>query len=421
MPIVNIALDLLGLIIVAIIFISCLAEKISGEIKSNSFLLLLASIIVALVADIIAWCGEGNVELKLLTVVGNTLCICSVYFAMFCFMRYLKINLFGSSKAVDVVIAAFGIIGALAIIVMILNAIYGFAFYVNDSGHYVHADKFLAINFRIHLPVVAFVTSTLVTIYAQHTALKTRLVYISFALVALVCSILDFYIHGLSLTQVGLVTSSVLIYTHIYQQARRRANDQKMVIMLSQINPHFMYNSLTTMASLCDTSPQQAKNLIIDFSHYLRRNIDSLNSNELIPFEQELSHIECYLKIEKARFGERLNIIYSIQCRNFMVPALTIQPLVENAVKHGITKKPAGGTIRIITQELDQSYIIEIIDDGAGFDIDASHTDSKTHIGIDNVRQRLKIRCRATVKIKSKPNVGTRVTIEIPKNKKGMI
>ena len=182
-----------------------------------------------------------------------------------------------------------------------------------------------------------------------------------------------------------------------------------------------MYNSLTTMASLCDTSPKEAKNLIIDFSQYLRRNIDSLTTSELIPFEQELSHIECYLKIEKARFGERLNILYSVQSKNFMLPALSIQPLVENAVKHGITKKTSGGTIKIVTFEKDNNYVVEIIDDGAGFDVDAVYADKRSHIGIDNVRQRLKAKCRATLEIKSKQSVGTRVTIEIPKNKKGMI
>jgi sensor histidine kinase YesM len=90
---------------------------------------------------------------------------------------------------------------------------------------------------------------------------------------------------------------------------------------------------------------------------------------------------------------------------------------VENAIKHGITKKPGGGTVRISTYATDDAYVIEVTDDGVGFDVDFKHDDGKTHVGIDNVRARLKDMCRGTLTIKSMANVGTRVTIEIPKKK----
>ena len=183
--------------------------------------------------------------------------------------------------------------------------------------------------------------------------------------------------------------------------------------MLSQINPHFVYNTLTTIASKCDTSPKQAKYLTIEFSQYLRRNLDTLTNEALIPFEQELDHVECYLKIEKARFRERLNVIYSIQCKDFSIPPLTVQPLVENAVKHGITKKANGGTVKISTFEEDNSYIVEIIDDGVGFDTE----NTEMHIGLQNVQNRIAAMCRGELTVKSTVGVGTRVRLEIPKKK----
>ena len=183
--------------------------------------------------------------------------------------------------------------------------------------------------------------------------------------------------------------------------------------MLSQINPHFIYNTLSTIAAMCDSSPKQAKYLTIDFSQYLRKNINSLNNDALIPFEQELEHIACYLKIEKARFGERLNIIYSIQCKEFNVPPLTIQPLVENAVKHGVTKKANGGTIKIYTYDKNDNYVIEVIDDGIGFDTKST----ELHVGIQNVKSRIAAKCGGNISIKSTLNIGTRVMIEIPKKK----
>ena len=164
---------------------------------------------------------------------------------------------------------------------------------------------------------------------------------------------------------------------------------------------------------MCDVSPKQAKSLTIDFAQYLRNNIGTLTADENIPFEREMEHVECYLKIEKARFRERLNVIYSIQCKDFSIPPLTVQPLVENAIKHGITKKAAGGTVKICTYETDNSYIIDIIDDGVGFDTE----NTELHVGIQNVKKRVASLCRGELTYKSTVGVGTKATVEIPKKK----
>ena len=126
-----------------------------------------------------------------------------------------------------------------------------------------------------------------------------------------------------------------------------------------------------------------------------------------------MEHVEYYLKIEKARFGEHINVIYSIQCKDFSVPPLTVQPLVDNAVKHGITKKASGGTIKISTFEEDNNYVVEIIDDGVGFDTE----NTEMHVGIENARSRIALMCKGDITVKSTVGVGTRVTIEIPKKK----
>jgi LytS/YehU family sensor histidine kinase len=165
---------------------------------------------------------------------------------------------------------------------------------------------------------------------------------------------------------------------------------------------------------MCDISPKQAKYLTIDFSKYLRRNIGTLTSEELIPFEQEMEHAECYLKIEKARFRERLNVIYAIQCRDFSIPPLTVQPLVENAIKHGITKRASGGTVKISTYDTETHYVVEIIDDGVGFDTEMA----ERHVGIENVRNRISAMCKGDLSVKSTVGIGTRVTLEIPKKRK---
>ena len=186
--------------------------------------------------------------------------------------------------------------------------------------------------------------------------------------------------------------------------------------MLSQINPHFMYNTLTTIASLCDIDSHQAKNLTIEFSSYLRQNIGTLSSRKKIPFAEEMRHVETYLKIEKARFGDRINIVYALSCINFSIPPLTVQPLVENAIKHGLTKKASGGTVKITSYDEKKYYVIEIIDDGAGFSTEKK-VDTSEHVGIENVRNRLRMVSGGTLEIKSKEKVGTRAIIKIPKRK----
>jgi LytS/YehU family sensor histidine kinase len=215
------------------------------------------------------------------------------------------------------------------------------------------------------------------------------------------------------LTGVGFAISILVIYTSIYRVRRKELETQKSALMLSQINPHFVYNTLSTIVAMCEVSPPQAKGLTLDFAQYLRKNIDSLNSEDMIPFDQEMEHVSCYLKIEKARFMERLNVMYSIRCKDFDIPPLTIQPLVENAIKHGITKKVEGGTLKISTYAEKKNYIIEIIDDGIGFDTELS----ELHVGIKNVRTRLETMCKGKLTIKSMVGVGTRVRIELPMKK----
>lgn len=129
-----------------------------------------------------------------------------------------------------------------------------------------------------------------------------------------------------------------------------------------------------------------------------------------------MSHVKSYLYIEKLRFDELLNIKYEIETENFKCPSLLLQTMVENAVKHGICNKCDGGTVLIKTYETDDNYIIKVIDDGTGFDINSNvDTDERNHIGIENTRNRLKEMCNGKLDIESEIEKGTKVTIEIPK------
>ena len=180
-----------------------------------------------------------------------------------------------------------------------------------------------------------------------------------------------------------------------------------------------MYNALTSIAMMCELDPKTAKEATIAFSKYLRCNMDSLSQTKTVPFEQELSHLKNYLFIEKLRFDDLLNIEYDIQVTDFRVPQLSIQPLVENAVKHGVGMAEDGGTVKISTRQTDNAYEVIISDDGVGFDVNApKKDDGRSHVGMENTRKRLKEMCGADIIITSKIGEGTTARVIIPKERR---
>ena len=183
----------------------------------------------------------------------------------------------------------------------------------------------------------------------------------------------------------------------------------------SQINPHFLFNVLNTMTSLIRTNPEKAREVTIDLSNYLRYNLDNnLKSVELI---KELNQIDTYIKIEKARFGNKLNIIYDVDesLYNFQIPSLIIQPLVENSIKHGILKKRDNGFVKIIVKRIDKDIEVAIEDDGVGIEqavIDNLDKKIEENIGLKNVHQRLKLLYGEGLNI-TKLEQGTRIKFKI--------
>ena len=183
----------------------------------------------------------------------------------------------------------------------------------------------------------------------------------------------------------------------------------------SQINPHFLFNVLNTMTSLIRTNPEKAREVTIDLSNYLRYNLDNnLKSVELI---KELNQIDTYIKIEKSRFGEKLNIIYDVDesLYNFQIPSLIIQPLVENSIKHGILKKRDKGFVKIIVKRVDKDIEVAIEDDGVGIEqavIDNLDKKIEENIGLKNVHQRLKLLYGEGLNI-IKLEQGTRIKFKI--------
>lgn len=185
-------------------------------------------------------------------------------------------------------------------------------------------------------------------------------------------------------------------------------------LMLSQMRPHFLYNALLSIYDVNLENHEKANQAIIQFANYLRGNLLSIESKGPIPFSRELQHIENYVAIEKLRFEDRLDMRYDIGYRDFSLPPLTVQPFVENAIKHGICKRLSGGWVLLRTwQDPEGAVHILVQDNGVGFPTErAANPDS---IGIRNVRTRLRTIPGAQVTLNSTPGQGTTVEITLPK------
>ena len=243
-----------------------------------------------------------------------------------------------------------------------------------------------------------------------------------FCILIIVCSlVLDYSIRDkmqvVTFLTIAIVISGLLYYIWLHLQFVRDHEEdlkarQRIQIMISQIQPHFLFNTLSVAQALCDSDPQTAKRTLGKLGLYLRQNLDSLNHAELIPFEKELEHTRLYADIEMERF-EEISVKYDTQDMDFFIPALTVQPLVENAIRHGI-RGVDDGKVEVSTRKKENWHEIMVSDNGIGFDTDNLSSQDGTHIGINNVKERIEKLCRGSMTIDSRLGVGTRIVIRIP-------
>ena len=298
---------------------------------------------------------------------------------------------------------------------------FGWFYYFDENNIYCRGDFFLLSQL---IPLLIYLIGCiLLVVYRKLLRRKVFICALAFIGLPAIAEIIQILNLGIALINSAITITLLLIFVYIQserellvQKQAQELTEANVDIMLSQINPHFLYNSLTTIRQLCEIDPKVAKDSIRDFSIFLRGNMNSLTNKAPIPFSQELEHVEHYLKLEKQRFRERLNIVYDIEIEDFSISPLSMQPLVENSVRHGITKKEEGGTITISTREKEDCYVLVISDDGAGFNTNDSLSEgSEPHIGIANVRSRLKSTCGGTLTVESIVDKGTTATISIPK------
>lgn len=196
----------------------------------------------------------------------------------------------------------------------------------------------------------------------------------------------------------------------IARQQREIAHERASVMVL-QMRPHFIFNTLMSIYSLCRLDPSKARQLTMDFTNYLRKNFNAIANDSTIPFSSELEHTRAYLAVEQAQYDEMLAVDWDIPFTHFRLPPLTLQPIVENAVKHGMDPDSEPLHISIRTRHTDENTEIIVEDTGPGFD---PSDESKPHTTLTNIRQRLEMMCGGSMTILPRDGGGTVVILTIP-------
>ena len=196
---------------------------------------------------------------------------------------------------------------------------------------------------------------------------------------------------------------------HLRQQ--KEIMNQHASILMLQMRPHFIYNTMTSIYYLCDQDPAKAKQVTVDFTTYLRKNFTAIASDTVIPFANELEHTRAYLSVEQAQFEDSLFVTFDTPHTLFRLPPLTLQPIVENAVKHGMRETNAPIHISVTTRKTDTANEIIVEDDGPGL---TPSDNNEPHIALENIRQRLEMMCKGTLSISPREDGGTRVIVTIP-------
>lgn len=297
-----------------------------------------------------------------------------------------------------------------------------FVFYIDKSNHFQGGVFYFS--------KTAFVVSFILLfhlIYCTITEYSKKKTWIWMpivnALLIIASALLDispaYRDYPVSYVTICTVCCSLFYYIWLHlefvkEHERALMAEQRIKIMMSQIQPHFVSNTLTTIQSLCLIDPNKAAEVTGKFGAYLRNNIASLEEEKLIPIKKEIEHTKTYADIEMLRFPE-ISVEYHIDSEDFFVPSLSVQPLVENAIRHGVREREHG-EVKIITQKTQDGNVIIISDNGVGFDTKKPLSSDELHMGIKNVSERIKAMCGGTLIIESRIGEGTVVTITIPRS-----
>ena len=389
----------------------------------NSNILWVIGIVIFFAGTYLSYSADG-VSFWSESVVSNTTILgCSMMFYML-FLSVALVQFLKNTKIVGIItVTLLGVVNAVLLILPILTDILFYDTWLYWAAAQIFGNiillgclirEFLVTKGKERwfyigsiLPLIAFCLDVIMTdLGLWKGGLLSKYVFVVFFIAAMVAvlKVIPNSINTLAKAK-DLETEKIVLNAQL--------TESRISTMMSQIRPHFIYNTLGSIEQLCNIDPPKAGELVHNFAKYLRGNFGELDNPKPILMSQEMEHVRHYISIENVRFPD-MTFSFEMKSDDFHIPALTVQPIVENAIKHGLMKLQKGGTIHVVSYETDTHYCVRVEDDGVGFDT-SKLLDEKKHIGIRNIRDRLKVMVGGRLEIESTEGVGTKVLIMIPK------
>ena len=416
----NIGLLVFAILVTFFILLGCVGYKSRNLSYMRNFVWIVCMNLVMLIGECGLWImklGFKNVWLTKLfgffSYGGGTI---MALFYLFCILSFVE-----ERGAPDVSYRSaylMRIVCGCYLVLVFLSMFNGMLFQVDAHGNLTDGSYYW-IAWLID-PMILLIEILVVVHYRKNLSRFGTIVMLNFGLVSLLTTGLQsiwYPVPELLACTLALLLMFMLFYWEMAKnlvENERELMQSQVSLAISQIQPHFLYNTLSTIAELCRKDSAMAEEVTYRFALYLRGNLEHMGDSFPVEFSKELKHVQTYLWIEKIRFQEELQVVYDIQTEDFIIPALTVQPLVENAVKHGMMGSENVCTITIRTKCVERGYQVIIEDDGCGFDPEQVKNDGRKHIGIESVRSRLKFMVGGTLTVKSAIGKGTTVIIEIP-------
>ena len=295
------------------------------------------------------------------------------------------------------------------IVVLTIAPLNNYIYYISNDRSFLRGPWFSL----LMVPLIIIMFINLIITIKDHKILSHKY-FIGF-LIAIGPLTISLIIHTFfdvtPLVDISFAIGAISMFGLVLSDQVQKQLNQRASILVLQMRPHFIYNTLMSIYSLCNQNPNKARQVTMDFTNYLRKNFNAVVSESPIPFSTELEHTKAYLAVEQAQHEDMLVVGYDIPFVNFRIPPLTLQPIVENAVKYGID--PYAGPLHVLIKTIHNDSYTQIIveDNGPGFD---QSKKSEQYSALDNIKQRLKIMCNGNMSIESQDKKGTVVTITIP-------
>ena len=411
MSLLNVSLLVFSALVTLFLLIGAITDMNRKSRFMSSFIILLISNILMQLGEAGIWFFAGKLENIVLLNISAMMSMVFSYVLISAYAHCLTEFVCERKKVSFVPNYIILAICSIYILLSVISLFNGMFFSFDENGCFVNGPMYGLV--RAFDLIVIIIGIFWVMCYRKILTLREISFLISFNVLPLLSVTLQRFWEPTP-QYMAVTLSLIVIYVLFHGEITRQLADSRISIMLSQIQPHFMHNMLTTIMYMCRTEPEEAEKTVGQFADYLRANMDSLTLKQCIQFETELKHVKTYWSLEEKRFGDKIRAVYDIQENSFMLPSLAIQPIVENAVKHGM-RKGKQLTVTIRTYSDVNNYYVEINDDGRGFDVNAFENDGKSHIGIKNVQQRLKMMCGGELMVNSVPDQGTDAVIKIPK------